>query len=380
MPRSSGLPPPVSHPTHTRWPWLVVLTLAIVLLHAGLLHWWDGLRSDWMLNPPATVQPSAGRWVIVKPRVAAPALEEPAATTAQPPVPPRKPAATSPTKAPPKTVQPARAREVNTPTEIPAQAPEGVFPLRTEAPSPVDEAAARSADDERHALQPIAPMPAVWLRYRARRGAQEGSAQLDWVPAEDGTYHLHWLVALDGSPETNWSSQGRWGSSGLEPLRMVESRRGRAQAAVNFQRDKGLVSFSGPSTMQPLVAGAQDRVSWLLQLPLLAQAMSRTWRAGDTVSLPVFTVRGEALEWRFTVLESPLWTSPDGKSLRTWHLRREPTQPYDQRVDIWLSREHAMVPVQIDLQTLPTSPETEPLSLQLIEGWPARETSVDLQP
>jgi hypothetical protein len=62
------------------------------------------------------------------------------------------------------------------------------------------------------------------------------------------------------------------------PDRMVEQRQGRDLAAVNFQRDKGLVSFSGPSTTLPLPAGAQDRASWLLQLPMLAAAVQATGR------------------------------------------------------------------------------------------------------
>lgn len=218
------------------------------------------------------------------------------------------------------------------------------------------------------------------LRFHAQRGAQQGGALLDWRPSADGSYQLHWLLALDGSPETQWSSQGHWGASGLEPSRMVETRRGRATAAVNFQRDKGIVSFSGPSTSLPMPAGAQDRVSWLLQLPLMAQALAPTWAVGDTLSLPVFTVRGEALIWRFSVVDSPQWTAPDGHSIATWHLRREPTQPYDQRVDIWLSRMHGMLPVQIQLQTLPAPGDAEPLQLQLVEGWPARDPQVDLQP
>jgi hypothetical protein len=64
------------------------------------------------------------------------------------------------------------------------------------------------------------------------------------------------------------------------PDRMVERRQGRDLAAVNFQRDKGLVSFSGPSTTLPLPAGAQDRASWLLQLPMLAAAVQATGRPG----------------------------------------------------------------------------------------------------
>jgi len=161
------------------------------------------------------------------------------------------------------------------------------------------------------------------------------------------------------------------GPAGLMPDRMVEQRQGRDLAAVNFQRDKGLVSFSGPSTTLPLPPGAQDRASWLLQLPMLAAAVQAHWAAGhSTLSLPVFTTRGEDQLWRFTVVAEETLPGPQGAPVRTWRLVREPVGPYDSRVEVWLARDHGLVPWRLRFTTPPAN---EPLELQLSDGLPPAE-------
>jgi hypothetical protein len=156
--------------------------------------------------------------------------------------------------------------------------------------------------------------------YTATKGGASGRAQLDWQPLDEQQYRLTWRIELAGRESLAWRSQGHVGPAGLMPDRMVEQRQGRDLAAVNFQRDKGLVSFSGPSTTLPLPAGAQDRASWLLQLPMLAAAVQAHWTAGhSSVSLPVFTTRGEDQLWRFTVVAEETLPGP-GAPLRTWRL------------------------------------------------------------
>ncbi|MFZ2990799.1 DUF3108 domain-containing protein [Ideonella sp.] len=224
--------------------------------------------------------------------------------------------------------------------------------------------------DRPDAPTPLAEMaapPALRLNYLAQRGTDQGSALLDWAPDDQGQYTLTWQVMLPGRPAVDWLSRGELGAQGVSPLRMVERRQGRDKAAVNFQRDKGIVSFSGSSRSFDLPPGAQDRASWLMQLPLLAQAAERELSGGASLALPMATVRGEVLLWRFEVVEQATLTLPSGQTLSTWHLLREPERPYDLRIEVWLAAEHRMLPVQLRMAV---QPGEAPLTLSLLGELP----------
>jgi hypothetical protein len=344
-------PRPAPAPRHRRLA-LAALTALVLALHG------------WVLGPA---------WTAFELRHA-PARALPVVTLSQirPPAPPPP--------APPPAPRPAPRPSPKPPDERPEPTPlpeETVLPPPDRARPDADldrpgmDAPPPSADDEAHALQPLVS-PAPWLvGYTATKGAASGRAQLDWQPLDEQQYRLTWRLELAGRESLAWQSQGHVGPAGLMPDRMVERRQGRDLAAVNFQRDKGLVSFSGPSTTLPLPAGAQDRASWLLQLPMLAAAVQAHWTAGhSSVSLPVFTTRGEDQLWRFTVVAEDTLPGPQGTPLRTWRLAREPVGPYDSRVEVWLARDHGLVPLRLRFTTPPSD---VPLELQLSEGLPPAE-------
>lgn len=209
---------------------------------------------------------------------------------------------------------------------------------------------------------PLVPA-ARWI-YQARRGAATGSAWLTWQPAPPGSgdarYELHLAVQLDDRLWWDWSSRGEVTATGLAPLRMVERQRGREVQAVNFQRDKGLISYAGPSHTDPLLPGVQDRLSWVLQLVALAQAQGGLV-PGQVLRLPVAGPRGDAQEWRFSVLPVE-WRQMNGRSLPLTPLVREPSRPYDHRVQVWLARQHEHLPVGLTWAVVPGG---EPLTLWL---------------
>jgi hypothetical protein len=131
------------------------------------------------------------------------------------------------------------------------------------------------------------------------------------------------------------------------------------------------VSFSGPSTTLPLPAGAQDRASWLLQLPMLAAAVQAHWTAGPQQREPAglhHPRRGPALALHRGGRGDP--ARPQGTPLRTWRLAREPVGPYDSRVEVWLARDHGLVPLRLRFTTPPSD---VPLELRLSEGLPPAE-------
>lgn len=348
-------PHPTPAPRHRRL-WLAALTALVLALHG------------WVLGPA---------WTLFQVRhVPAPARAMPVVTLSQvrPPPPPAAPAPT-PRPSPKPPDRPTTRQAPPLPEETVPPPPD-----RARADADVDrpgvDGPLPSADDEAHALQPLVS-PATWLvDYTAVKGAASGRAQLDWQPLNEQQYRLTWRIELAGRETLTWQSQGHLGPAGLLPDRMVEQHQGRDLAAVNFQRDKGLVSFSGPSTTLPLPAGAQDRASWLLQLPMLAAAVQARWTAGrSTLSLPVFTTRGEDQLWRFSVVAEETLPGPQGTPMRSWLLVREPVGPYDSRVEVWLARDHGLVPLRLRFTTPPAN---EPLELRLSDGLPPAEA--DLPP
>jgi hypothetical protein len=193
--------------------------------------------------------------------------------------------------------------------------------------------------------------PAATLRYALRRGASTGQAELRWRPA-DGRYHL----AMDGggAAESRLGSisQGRLDATGIVPERYTEGRRGRETRAVNFQHESGRITFSGPSLHYPLLRGAQDRLSWMLQLPAVMEAEPALREAGSEVLMFVAGTRGDGETWAFTVQGAEAVDTPSGPVPGALHLRRQPRRPYDTQVDVWLdpARHHLPVRVQLLLQ------------------------------
>ena len=122
------------------------------------------------------------------------------------------------------------------------------------------------------------------LQYQLRRGGQSGSAELQW--RQDGRrYDARLSGELAGQPVLQWSSRGGFDAAGVAPERFVTQGRRRSPQAVNFQREAGVISFSGPTIQHPLTAGAQDRLSWMLQLAAIAQA--KPPKAGERISMQV---------------------------------------------------------------------------------------------
>ena len=134
--------------------------------------------------------------------------------------------------------------------------------------------------------------------------------------------------------------------------------------AVNFQRDNGRVTFSGPQLEYPLVPGMQDRLSWLVQLPAVLQANPALAQPGAQVQLAVVGTRGDAEVWTFTVQGRGALETPAGLVADAVHLLREPRRPYDTQAQVWLDPARQHLPVQAWLRIRATGEGTE---LRLLE-------------
>ena len=194
------------------------------------------------------------------------------------------------------------------------------------------------------------PSPGRW-RYRMQRGAAIGEAELHFelATAEAGdapVYHLQLTGGAAGSPPLDWASRGQLDAAGLAPERFALRRKGRDRQAANFQREAGKITFSGPTHAHPLPAGAQDRLSWLLQLTAIVAAAPESFGAGSQVQIYVAGARGDAQVWIFAVEG---WEPAQG-SQRMLKLVREPVRLYDTRAEVWLDPQRQFLPQRL-LQT-----------------------------
>lgn len=141
---------------------------------------------------------------------------------------------------------------------------EGAPAASSRRQGPAAGAAARSITVPVYATR---PPPSLALEYDVQRGPVSGLARLEWR-LDDGRYEL----LLQASPAAarlapaQWASRGAIDATGVAPERFTVLRRGRERQAANFQRDVGRITYSGSSAQWPLVGGAQDRLSWMMQL------------------------------------------------------------------------------------------------------------------
>ncbi len=332
-----------------------LLALAVLLSHGLLLR---------ALLDQAAPQPAAAPRLIALALAPTPTptpTPTPVAADAPAPAPPAiGPTATPPS--PPRSPSPLRPPRAAHPAPAPSTLAAGA------AAAPVD------AADIGTAATPVYPtrLPdAASLHYRLQRGQAVGSARLQWQRDADG-YVLRLDTAWPGQPAAGSASRGVIDADGVAPLRHAELRRAREVRAANFQREIGRITFSGPQRAYALPPGAQDRLSWLMQLPGIVAADPALRRAGASVTLFVVGTRGDAEAWRFEVLGAEGLALPAGTIADALRLKREPTRPYDSRVEVWLDPARQHLPVRALFTTLPGG---EPLQMELAAAEPELEIS-----
>ncbi|MDQ2778982.1 MAG: DUF3108 domain-containing protein [Pseudomonadota bacterium] len=187
--------------------------------------------------------------------------------------------------------------------------------------------------------------PATTLHYTLWRAGHAEHAELHWQP-EGAQYRLTLM---------GYASEGGFDADGVAPERHTESRRGREWRAVNFQRAAGRISFSGSQANAALTPGAQDRLSWLVQLAAVLAAEPALRAPGSMVQMVVAGVRGEATLWPLQVQDEATLELPAGSVPHALHLRYVPAAAYGLAVDVWLDPARGYLPVQVQMQR-PGSP------------------------
>lgn len=336
-----------------RWRPLALLVPAVLALHAlvlGLLPL--GVGGDWPADAkrqplqvrqlpaaaPAVAFPVAPAPAVPVPR--GPALRTPAPVEGAAGLPP------APAQAPP-TPEPATAAASAAdaaPLEAPPPAPAATL-MADAAPAP----AAPAADPAGGAPPPVFATrfpPAASLQYDLRRGVLSGQGQIHWRPA-DGRYELLLSATVLGVQALDWSSTGALDAAGLAPERFLDRRRGGRSNAANFQRAAGRITFSGPAVEYPLLPGAQDRLSWAVQLAAIVAADPARFGPGAEVPMFVTGARGDAGLWTFAVQAREDLELPAGPVPQALRLRRQRDKPHDTTVEVWLDPARHWLPVRM---------------------------------
>ncbi len=367
-----------------------------VLVHVMVLGAWaadrtpEGLRGDASLEVPASAvtlaSPLLHRVAPVEVRsLPAPSSPAPQAvpasvsverTAARATVPPGSAAVSAPETVPavvpaaapavvPAAVPTAQASEAPKSVDVPAQA----SPVSEAAPAallpvaqPTEPRAAPAPDDD-----PPPPVyatrvpPPFRLTYALRRGALSGQAELTLQRAGAG-YELELKGTALGLEVLGLRSQGNVGPHGLMPERFVDRRRGRDRLAANFDHGAGRITYSGSAASQPLRLGAQDRLSWMVQLAAILEAAPARHGAGSRIAVSVSGARADVDTWTFIVQDRQRLSLPGGAVVEALRLTREPRRPYDTQVEVWMDPAQHHLPVRARLTVLPGG-ETLELSL-----------------
>ena len=124
--------------------------------------------------------------------------------------------------------------------------------------------------------------------------------------------------------------------------------------AANFDRAKGQISYSGPTTLKPLLAGAQDRLSWMVQLGAVIAADPERFGPGAVVLMSISGVRADVDTWAFQVQAVERLELPAGVVERALRVFRQPRQPYDTQIEVWLDPQRHHLPVKARMTVLPS--------------------------
>jgi hypothetical protein len=167
------------------------------------------------------------------------------------------------------------------------------------------------------------------------------NGELVWASA-DGRYQASLMVGAFGQKRIQ-TSRGQIGEGGLMPERFSDKYR--SELAAHFNRQKGKVTFSANTPDAPLLAGAQDRLSVLIQLAALVASAPERFAPATTLSIQTIGPR-EADLWLFTVGGTETLVLPGG-TLEVLKLTRNPHQTYDQQMDVWLAPNLGYLPARI---------------------------------
>lgn len=389
--------PPAGPPGRPPWRVLAGLTLAVALVHLLVL----GLAPTALGPEPSPLANKfITRTIVIAPPAAEQAAAPPAAAPAQaqpaaPPKPrrPRAPSVPKPKATPqvaPTPITPEPPPDASAPKDpdtpdLTAQAAANSGATAPEAPASAAADAATAAggtgtgapggtagaasptSGNIAGTQSLRIPGSVKLSFAAtgQRGAspmQGVFGTLEWL--QDGsTYDARLTLKLLFATIVSQHSTGRIGPSGIEPERYSESRKG--EVAAHFVRDQGQILFSNNAPSVPLLPGAQDRLSVVMQLGGLLAGNPGRYPGGSQITVQTAGTR-EAGTWVFNIENEEKVTVQAGE-YAVRKLTRSPRKDFDVKLEVWLAPSLGYLPVRIKQ----TQPNGDFADMELRESLPA---------
>jgi hypothetical protein len=333
MPRTAPSSQPLPQP-HLRRRDATLLVLGVLAAHVWVLSG----SPTWVVpdkRQPLQTKAFTTRQIEVEaPR---PAQQAPAAVSQAPLAP--APVTTSPstTGSPPLKFDDF-GHDLTAPVGLPARSAEGVD-------LPPYNRASSGMSGLTEATNFKAPEPAV-LSYQVQ-GTVKGlnywaSSELQWLP-KGQSYEARLEVGALFLGSRTQISKGELGAEGIMPTRFGDKTR--SELAAHFQRDKGIISFSANSPDAPLLKGAQDRLSVVLQISSLLAGDPGRFPAGTMLSFQTVSQR-EAEVWHFLVDKDETLQLPYGE-LSALKLTRKPRREFDQTIELWFAPTLGYLPVRL---------------------------------
>ena len=337
-----------------RWLGLIALLFAIVFI-AHLLAL-EAASGQFGIHKSAPSSAFTTRMIVPPPAVpAAPVVAEPVLTKTVRTPPKVKPA---PRASPPKPA-PRTPTKSTTPT-VASEAPGPPVVIAAAEPQTTEPAAAPAAEPATAQTGAEAALPQVAsgestqppaafsspnsgrylysVAFTKNANVNRGQAELTWQ--QDGLNYVldlstHVAVLFVAVTPFQWHSTGHLSPQGLLPTRFSDKRFRKSELAAHFDHEQGKISFSANTPDAVLQAGAQDRVSIILQLAGLLAADPAKYPPHTTLNLQTVSAR-EAEPWLFTVNEPETLNLPAGPQLAL-RLTRNPRREFDQKIEIWFA-------------------------------------------
>lgn len=385
-------------PDPSTWRQIALVTVLVVLVHAALLA---GLPLWGVDEAPLPLEQRFLTRTIVLPQPAPPAAAPAPAEAAAPtkkaatehrPAPARRsaaphPAARAQEEAPPAPV--IAAPDPNAPMARIELTPPPAEPTAAPEPAPVNQQGASNGttdasaagggagiggDDDAGAAIASAPKPGQGLQVHAsvrlnfemlgQRGVQPWKGvfgEMTWL--QDGNeYNARLALKVMWKTIRSQTSVGHIGAAGIAPDRFSETRK--TEVASHLVRGENRIVFSNNAPTVPLLAGAQDRLSVVMQLGALLGGDASRYPEGSRISIQTVGPR-EAGVWTFVVEGMERITVPSGE-YEVRRLSRTPRNEHDYKLELWLAPELGWLPARmrqtqqdgdiIDLQLRDLSP------------------------
>ena len=208
---------------------------------------------------------------------------------------------------------------------------------------------------------PVAVPTSVNLKFNV--SGQQGPVPLQGVVGElawsqDGhAYDARLTLRFLFKTLRTQHSTGVIGPTGIEPTRFSDTRK--TEVASHFVRDQGQVVFSSNAPTVALMAGAQDRLSVMLQLGALLAGDPARYQADGAIAVQTVGPR-DADIWIFKIGDEENLDLPTGAVVAR-KLTRNPRMPFDDTVELWLAPSIGYLPVRIKI----TQPNGDFADMQL---------------